>query len=336
MNQLVSVIVPVFNAQRTLSRCIESLKAQDYDNYELIFVDDSSADDSPGILRNNQCNFIQLSRREGPAAARNAGARLSKGGMLLFTDSDCIVPIDWITRIVKILNKGDAAAVSGGYSASMTDDFISLFQFYDLRFRHLRLPSSIQSGTSANFGVLRDVFFEFNGFPENTNEDMELAFFLSKKYSLAWDNSIAVKHYFKNSLKNYLTQQRSWVESAVDSLFRYPELFISRSTYSTCGVTLQLIITSLLCLSMLLSFFNFALFLSLVFISLIAHFMSNLGFLAYLGKEINFYFSLKAFFVLILRNIFWIFGILRSFFKNITGLLSGQGKIREAKYSYHG
>ena len=91
-NPLFSIIVPIYNVERYLKQCIESVLAQDYQNYELILVDDGSPDNSIDICVKyaKQCPNIVFIRKinGGLSDARNAGIKLARGKYLMFLDSD--------------------------------------------------------------------------------------------------------------------------------------------------------------------------------------------------------------------------------------------------------
>ena len=103
----VSVIIPIHNGERYISRCIESVLNQSYKNIELIIVDDNSNDSSYEIiekyLKSFACiNYIKNDTCMGPAAARNRGLKYSQSDFILFLDCD-----DWIDLncIEKAINK---------------------------------------------------------------------------------------------------------------------------------------------------------------------------------------------------------------------------------------
>ena len=91
-NPLFSIIVPIYNVERYLEQCIESVLAQDYQNYELILVDDGSPDNSIDIcvkFAKQYPNIIFIRKINGGLSdARNAGIKLARGKYLMFLDSD--------------------------------------------------------------------------------------------------------------------------------------------------------------------------------------------------------------------------------------------------------
>ena len=84
---LVSVIIPTFNSERFLEKCLSSLKRQMYERLEIIVVDDGSTDSTIGIAERHGCKIIK-NPKVGRAAAKNEGVRHSFGEYLVFVDSD--------------------------------------------------------------------------------------------------------------------------------------------------------------------------------------------------------------------------------------------------------
>lgn len=91
-NPLFSIIVPIYNVERYLEQCIESVLAQDYQNYELILVDDGSPDNSIDICikyAKQYSNIVVIHKINGGVSdARNAGIQIARGEYLMFLDSD--------------------------------------------------------------------------------------------------------------------------------------------------------------------------------------------------------------------------------------------------------
>ena len=98
-----SIIVTTYNRQTLLERCLASLLVQEFprDEYEIIVVDDGSGDTTAGLLtvlaREGQVRYIHQENC-GWSVARNTGLARSQGEIVVFTDDDCRVPIDWLAR----------------------------------------------------------------------------------------------------------------------------------------------------------------------------------------------------------------------------------------------
>ncbi len=107
-----SVIIPIFNAEKTLRRCVDSLLAQNFEDAEIILVNDGSQDNSGSICeeyaRNND-NVICLSQKNGVvSAARNTGLDLARGEYVLFVDSDDHVTQDFFSVVDETVEKEHA------------------------------------------------------------------------------------------------------------------------------------------------------------------------------------------------------------------------------------
>ncbi|WP_415883481.1 glycosyltransferase family 2 protein [Neptuniibacter sp. QD34_54] len=90
---LVSIITPVYNSSKYIENCIESVKKQDYTEWEHIFVDDCSTDNSVALIEQYACDdsrikILKLDSNSGPAVARNLAIREAKGRFIAFLDSD--------------------------------------------------------------------------------------------------------------------------------------------------------------------------------------------------------------------------------------------------------
>jgi len=98
---LVSVIIPTYNSDRYLGKCLESLKNQTWKNMEITVADDGSIDKTLKIAQKYGCHVIRNSKR-GRAEAKNEGMRLSSGKYLLFVDSDMELSLNVISECVEL------------------------------------------------------------------------------------------------------------------------------------------------------------------------------------------------------------------------------------------
>lgn len=105
--KLVSVIIPVYNAEKTIYNAIESILRQTYKNVEIIIVNDGSIDKTLEILKNIKNEKIKIYTQEnkGPAAARNFGIKNSSGYYIAFLDSDDVWLEDKLERQVELIEK---------------------------------------------------------------------------------------------------------------------------------------------------------------------------------------------------------------------------------------
>ncbi len=108
----VSVIIPVYNSEKYISDCIESVLSQSYKGYELILVDDGSTDNSPKICDAyaQKYNFINVYHKQngGAATARNLGIDKACGEYLMFVDGDDMLHPNTIELLLKMLEAQNA------------------------------------------------------------------------------------------------------------------------------------------------------------------------------------------------------------------------------------
>ena len=100
----ISVIVPVYNAENYLSRCVQSILSQNYKDFELLLVDDGSSDMSgsicDGFARLDARVKVWHQRNKGVSAARNQGMRMASGEWVTFVDADDMVDTDYLQNFV--------------------------------------------------------------------------------------------------------------------------------------------------------------------------------------------------------------------------------------------
>lgn len=110
-NKLVSVIVPVYNGQQYIKRCVTSLLMQDYKTLEIIVVNDGSTDSTKNICEKlcREDGRIQLLSTEnsGVSNARNIGISVAKGSYICFVDSDDYVERDFVSLLVENMEKNN-------------------------------------------------------------------------------------------------------------------------------------------------------------------------------------------------------------------------------------
>lgn len=92
MEKLISIIVPVYNCEKYLKQCVDSIINQTFSNFELLLIDDGSSDFSPVICKDYQKKDSRIlyirKENEGPSCARNVGIESCKGEYVIFIDSD--------------------------------------------------------------------------------------------------------------------------------------------------------------------------------------------------------------------------------------------------------
>ncbi len=119
-DNLISVIIPVYNAERYIKHTLDSVIQQDYPDKEVIIVDDCSTDKSSEIIKDymNRCSYIRyyrLDKNSGVAMARNTGIKLAKGRFIAFIDSDDVWKEGKLSRQVAMFENKNTPHLSDIY-----------------------------------------------------------------------------------------------------------------------------------------------------------------------------------------------------------------------------
>lgn len=120
MNEKVSIIIPVYNAENTIVRCVESIVNGTYQDIEIILVDDCSRDTSVQICRNlekkySTIKFLQNKQNQGVSYTRNRALEIVSGQYCMFVDSDDWVDNDYVESFVREMKKSSVGMVISGY-----------------------------------------------------------------------------------------------------------------------------------------------------------------------------------------------------------------------------
>ena len=216
----VSVIVPVYNAEKIILRLLKALEKQSFaEPFEVIICDDGSKDNTLKVVK----EFAKKSKlkirtfanpHRGPAWQRNFGARKAKGEIIVFTDSDCVPGKNWLREMIKPILNREAVGVQGTYKTLNKESLIARFEGYEIEKRHERMKKqkSIDFIGTFSAAYLKDVFLKFNGFDTKfkiaSGEDPELSYRIAKAgYRLVFNPKAWVYHEHPSSFKKYLKQK---------------------------------------------------------------------------------------------------------------------------------
>ncbi len=123
----VSVIIPVYNTEKYLKKCLDSVLGQTLSDIEVICINDCSTDGSLGILQDyaaqdERIKIIDLAENKGAAAARNEGIDKAQGEYLGFVDSDDFVDLDFYEKLYNKATEEEADCAKGNYRNAQTGD----------------------------------------------------------------------------------------------------------------------------------------------------------------------------------------------------------------------
>ncbi len=262
-----SVIVPVYNGAAVIGRCLDALAGQTLapDQFEVIVVDDGSADGTAGVVERWASQHGGLRVRvvcqdhTGPAAARNHGAAMARAPLLLFTDADCQPAPAWAQALLDgFAGPHPPAGLMGAYRSqqqSLAARFAQL-EFED-RYRRMRRTPALDVVATYSAAFRRDVFMQAGGFdpafPEANNEDVEFSYRLSQAgHSMRFVPEAQVYHHHASTWPGYVRTKlgRGYWRTVVYR--RYPSKAL-KDSYTPQVLKLQILLAPLVLLGLLMA-----------------------------------------------------------------------------------
>lgn len=180
---VLSVVVPAFNSEATIGRCLAALGASaqlaglERTAWEVVVADNGSSDNTLEVVneyaRNMPIRVVDASLRRGPAAARNAGARSAEGQVIVFTDSDDAVSREWLRSWHTWSQAAGKRSIAAGLLTRRDLGEPIALPATCCPPLHMKLPFT----PGSNCGLSRELFDELGGFDESrqTGEDVDLA-----------------------------------------------------------------------------------------------------------------------------------------------------------------
>lgn len=127
MNDMVSIITPVYRCEKYISKTIESVQKQTFQNWEMLLVDDCTPDNSAGIIakyaeKDKRIRYIKQPQNGGAALARNAGLRVAKGRYIAYLDADDVWLPTKLERQIKFMDENNVQFSCCDYEKIEEDD----------------------------------------------------------------------------------------------------------------------------------------------------------------------------------------------------------------------
>jgi len=204
----VSVIIPAYNSEKTLQQCLNSVLSQTYENYEVVVVNNNSTDSTKEIIqavedKDKRISYV-FESRIGRGSARNAGIEAATGEIIIMTDSDCIVPDNWIEELTRPIIYQKEKAVMG-----FEDDLINNFWTQNIQKANWNFIQRSVEGEyvknldTKNFAIdaslMKKILFDAKLM---FLEDFDLALKLRNSLKIRFLSSVRVGHMHKSSFKD--------------------------------------------------------------------------------------------------------------------------------------
>jgi glycosyltransferase involved in cell wall biosynthesis len=300
----ISVIIPTRDGNATLGRCLASLAKSTHPPREVIVVDDCSKVDVSGIVEPFGFKTIRLDRPREAEYARNAGAELATGDILLFTDSDMLLQPDVLKRINDHFTKNRYAAVSGVCTPETDDKKLAArYKNLWLYYSYVNSPHDFDWFILSIGAVRKEVFFELKGFKTDYltvsgGGDLEFGRRLKeagKKIRL--DTAIQGKHLKRYTiwslLRNDYVRGKGWFEFAAGRKVLWDVLKRFRIGNIYPAFIASVLISLSLLVSLILALFD-GTFLYLTMLFALVHLLMNYPLFRFLRREAGTGFLLKA------------------------------------------
>jgi glycosyltransferase involved in cell wall biosynthesis len=217
---LISVIIPNHNGEKTIGRCLDAAFASQYSNFEVIVVDDCSADSSANIIKEFPCRLIRLTEHGGASKARNTGAQNSSGEALFFIDNDCLLQPDTLAKAAAAYEEEGPGVIIGGTYTPLPYDqkFFSIFQSIYIHYSETKNTQNPDYVATHAMLIAKNMFHKSGGFNEQFMpilEDVEFSHRLKKMgATLRMVPEIQVQHIFNftlvRSMRNGIRKSKYW------------------------------------------------------------------------------------------------------------------------------
>jgi len=201
----VSVIIPTYNASKTIDLCLASILKQDFPDYEVIVVDDGSSDDTREKIKKYRVRLISKVHM-GTPAARNTGFKASKGDILVFVDSDCVAKEDLIAKLIEPLKDSKIGVTQPWWEVANEGKLIPalIFKTYEYFTRNLKYPDFLWFYC---FAIKRELLQKLGMFDVVgwRVEDVDFSYKVIKEgCKIYLMKEVTIGHFFRETLLAYL------------------------------------------------------------------------------------------------------------------------------------
>lgn len=225
-----SIIVPTYKRREPLARCLQAVASLDFprDRFEVLVVDDGSPSPPADLVASLDPSInaqLVCASHGGPAAARNTGARLARGRILVFTDDDCAPHRDWLTAIDAWVSRNPAPVAIGGRVVNVLADNVYAMAsqgIVDYLYEYFGDQSARwRFFTSNNLIIPRAEFLDIGGFDERfplaAAEDRDLC----ERWSAAglmlqYADGVVVDHAHALGFRRFTRQHFTYGRGAFD------------------------------------------------------------------------------------------------------------------------
>jgi glycosyltransferase involved in cell wall biosynthesis len=226
-----SIIIPTYNSEETLKLLLDSIFGSSFTDFEMIVIDDLSTDGTSRFIKDYQKKvgekliYHRVKKRKGAGGARNKGAKLARGEILVFADSDIILYTETLSYLAETFKDEKTQAAVGTFDkipANPNPSFFHYFKAFNYySYWVIEMDRSLPVGGfgGALGSIRKSLFTKLGGFDESFKgagaEDQDFAWRINQVTKLVFDPRLRVKHYFDNfpkTLKNFYERTYGWMK----------------------------------------------------------------------------------------------------------------------------
>jgi GT2 family glycosyltransferase len=237
----VSVVICSYNGAATLEQCLHSMQALEYPNYEIIVVDDGSADNTKEVLSHFPTVRAIHQDNRGLSVARNVGLKAATGSIIAYTDSDCFADPGWLAHLVYQFERSGAAAV-GGPNLTPADGWLAacVAAAPGQPMHVLESDQIAEHIPGCNMAFRREALEAVNGFDpayRKAGDDVDVCWRLQQAgFWITFAPGAFVWHHRRQNPRAYFRQQAGYGEAEALLRFKHPDRFNGRGDGKWRGV----------------------------------------------------------------------------------------------------
>ena len=236
----ISVVVCSYNGSKTIDKCMQSLFHLEYQNYEVIVIDDGSTDSTASIVSKYPARLIRTSNH-GLSAARNRGMTEARGEIIAFMDDDAYADPHWLNYLAIAFQETDHACIGGPNLVPPEDGWMAqcVARAPGGPIHVLLSDEQAEHVPGCNLAVRKSAMQEIGGFDtrfRTAGDDVDFCWRLQNTgFTIGYHPGAMVWHHRRNSISAYFRQQRGYGKAEVLLSGKWPEKYNSAGHVSWAG-----------------------------------------------------------------------------------------------------
>lgn len=247
----VSIILPVWNEEKTICSCLESLFSLTYPRglFEIIVIDNRSTDRTVELARRFDVRLLSEPHIQSAYAARNRGIQAATGRIIAFTDSDCVTEPEWLTELVKGHEDQEYGCFVGEVDPYPSDSPVARYldEYGSLRQKKFLDEIPMPYAVTANLAFRRKVFSEIGLFDQTMrsggDNDICWRMQMQTSWKIRYNPRALVRHRYRENISGLCRQYYGYGQGISRLMTMYPSNFPNTEYPSRLAIARQVFIT---------------------------------------------------------------------------------------------